>query len=733
MDPLQTDYLNYKLIDGPLLVENMKVFQGANYFSGGPVLLIRLNLGSFDEVFTNQINGFFENLSALIPSLSEHHCSEARKGGFFFRVKEGTLLGHVIEHVALELQTLAGMDAGYGKTRSTLTQGVYNIIFRFLDEEAGLYAGKAAVNLVNSILLNMEFGLNKIIEDLINIREKNLLGPSTQAIVDEAEKRKIPALRLDDYNLVQLGTGKFNKKIRATITSDTNLIAVETADSKYLTTLMLKDAGIPVLETIKTDSAEDVIAFGERINSAIVIKPSEAYQGKNLRIDLTGKDEIEEAFNYAMQFNQEVIAQPYFKGNSYRLLVINFKFVAAAELIPPFITGNGKATILELVDELNANPLRQKGDKTSLSKVALDEISMDILKQHAYDLTTILKEGEMLYLKNSGNMRLGGTAMDVTELVDPSTIFLAERAARVIDLNVAGVDILAADISKAFDISPGYVLEVNAAPDFRMHISPTVGIIRKVAGDFLDMLFPPNTQTRIPLVSVTGSYGKTATTKLLEYCLKQEGYKVGLANSEGLYIDGIKLLKGNMTFAASASLVLKDPTVDLAILETSCEGILRNGIGYQFADYGLVLNINDEHLGKDDISLIEDLAYAKSVVAEQVYDDGFAILNAEQELVQEMKERAYGNLVLFSEKDDNPAVIAHTFRGGMAVYIKENKIILHNRGVSLTLIAENEIPFIENAKEGSCRNILLAACCVLFAHKVKTENIVKYLKTYVVI
>jgi cyanophycin synthetase len=346
MDPLQTDYLNYKLIDGPLLVENMKVFQGANYFSGGPVLLIRLNLGSFDEVFTNQINGFFENLSALIPSLSEHHCSEARKGGFFFRVKEGTLLGHVIEHVALELQTLAGMDAGYGKTRSTLTQGVYNIIFRFLDEEAGLYAGKAAVNLVNSILLNMEFGLNKIIEDLINIREKNLLGPSTQAIVDEAEKRKIPALRLDDYNLVQLGTGKFNKKIRATITSDTNLIAVETADSKYLTTLMLKDAGIPVLETIKTDSAEDVIAFGERINSAIVIKPSEAYQGKNLRIDLTGKDEIEEAFNYAMQFNQEVIAQPYFKGNSYRLLVINFKFVAAAELIPPFITGNGKATIL---------------------------------------------------------------------------------------------------------------------------------------------------------------------------------------------------------------------------------------------------------------------------------------------------------------------------------------------------------------------------------------------------
>jgi cyanophycin synthetase len=625
------------------------------------------------------------------------------------------------------------MDAGYGKTRSTLTQGVYNIIFRFLDEEAGLYAGKAAVNIVNSILLDKEFELNKIIEDLINIREKNLLGPSTQAIVDEAEKRKIPCIRLDDHNLVQLGTGKFNKKIRATITSDTNLIAVETADSKYLTTLMLKDAGIPVLETIKTNSLEDVIAFMERINIAIVVKPSEGYLGKNLRINLNSKSEIEEAFNYAMQFNKEVIAQPYFKGNSYRLLIINYKFVAAVELIPPFITGNNKDTIQQLIDNLNANPLRQKGDKTILSKVELDDITLDILKLKSYDLATVLKDKEILYLKNSGNMRLGGTAVDVTELVNPYAIFLAERAAKVIDLNVAGVDILAEDISKPFDISPGYVLEVNAAPDFRMHILPTIGIKRNVAAQFVEMLFPADVKTRIPLISITGSSGKTAAAKLIAYCLKQEGYHIGMANSEGLFIDDMQLLKGDMTYATSAKLVLKDPAVDLAILETSVEGILRNGIGYQFADYGLVLNINDEHLGKDDISLIEDLAYAKSVVAEQVYDDGFAILNADQELVLEMKERAYGNLVLFSEKEDNPAVVAHTFRGGLAVYIKENKIILHNRGVSNILIAENEIPFIENSKEGSCRNILLAACCVLFAHKVKTENIVKYLKTYIVI
>ncbi len=725
-----SDYSNYSIFEGPLNVENIKVLQGANYFSGGPVVLIRLNLGNFDEVYTNQIEGFFEKLSAAIPTLLEHRCSEAKKGGFFVRVQEGTLMGHVIEHVAIELQTLAGMNVGYGKTRSTLKQGVYNIIFRFLDEKAGLYAGKAAVNLINSFLLNQQFDVGQIIENLIDIREKNLLGPSTQAIADEAENRKIPYQRLDSYNLVQLGTGKYNKRIRATITSDTNLIAVETADNKYLTTLMLKDAGIPVLETIKTNKLGDIFAFYNKLNAPIVIKPTEGYLGKNLRVNLKEKKKIEDAYHYAMQYNEEVIAQPYYNGNVYRLLVINYKFIAATELIPPYITGNSSETIQQLIDKLNTDPARQKGDKSNLTKVEIDDITIDIIKLKGYDLSSVLEEGEVLYLKNSGNMRLGGTAKDVTDIVHPFTVFLAERASKVINLNVAGIDIIAEDISKPFESNPGYILEVNAAPDFRMHIMPTIGNKRDVASKLIEMLFPENTKNRVPVFSITGSFGKTTTVKFLQYCLTQEGYNVGLTSSEGLFINGIQLMKGDMTFAENASLVLKDSTVDCAVFETSCEGILRNGLGYQFSDYGVVLNVNDEHLGKDDIKYLEDMAYVKSVVAEQVYDEGFAILNADNELVLEMKERAYGTIALFSEKENNPAVVSHTFRGGMAVYVKDNNIILHNRGISKLLIALNEVLLINYSIEKTFTNSILAVCAILFAHKVREENMIKYLKTY---
>ena len=730
VEDLMANYSNYSLIEGPLMVENIKVLQGANYFSGGPIVLIRLNLNKYDEVFTNQIDGFYNKLAAAIPSLQEHFCSEAKKGGFFIKVKEGTLLGHVIEHVAIELQTLAGMDVGYGKTRSTLKQGVYNIIFRFLDEKSGIYAGKAAVNLINSILINKTFDVAQIIEHLIDIRKKNLLGPSTQAIVEEAEKRKIPFHRLDTYNLVQLGTGKYHKRIRATISSETNLISVETADNKYLTTLMLKDAGIPVLETISTNKLEDIKAFYKKNNIPIVIKPTDGYLGKNLRLNLSTEAEIEAAFKYAMQYNEEIIAQPFVNGSIFRLLVIDYKYVAAAELIPPFIMGNNKDTIQQLVDALNTNPTRQKGDKTNLTKVEIDEITLDILTQKNYQLTSILKEGEKLLLKNSGSMRLGGSSKDVSDLVHPITIFLAERAAKVIDLNIAGIDIIAEDISKPLEDNNGYILEVNAAPDFRMHIMPTIGEKRDVASKLVDMLFPDNAKNRIPVFSITGSYSKTTTAMFLEYCLKQEGYQVGLTSSKGLFINGVQLIKGDMTSSEHASLVLKDKTIDCAVFETSCEGILRNGLGYQFADYGIVLNLNEEHLGKDDIKYIEDMAYAKSVVAEQVYDDGFAILNADNELILEMKERAYGTLVLFSAKENNPAIIAHTFRGGMAVYIKENNIIIHNRGISKTLISLIEIPLINNNIEKPFLNCVLAVCTILFAHKINEEHIVQYLKSY---
>ncbi len=718
---------NYKLIDGPLKVENIRVYHGSNYFSGGPVILFRLNLCEYDEVFTNQIDGFYNKLKKILPTLYEHYCSVGKPGGFFQRVRQGTLLGHVCEHISIELQTLAGMDVGYGKTRSTLKQGVYNVVFRYFDEVAGIYAGKAAVNLVNSILLNKDFNVFDIIENLIMIREVRMLGPSTQAIVDEAEKRKIPALRIDSYNLMQLGTGKFHKNIRATITSDTSMLAVETADNKFLSTLMLKDAGIPVLETIKTTEFCDVLEFYREIAKSIVTKPLEGYLGKNSMFDLNSEEEIKQGFELAKEFDDEIIVQPYLEGKSYRLLIIDYKFVAATELTPPSVVGNGKDTIMELIEQINSDPDRALGDKGKLTIIQIDETTGRILKSKAYTPETILDKGEILVLKKSGNPKLGGTSTDVTEKVNPFNRFIAERAAKVIGLNVAGVDIISHDIGKPLNENGGVVLEINAAPDFRMHINPAVGKPINVAKELLDMLFPAGSQTRIPIFSVTGSAGKTFAVNLLNYCMKKEGYATGMATSDGLFITDRCLKKGNMTYPEHIELVLKDPTIDCAIFETSCEGILRAGLGYQYADFGLFLNINEFHLGNDDIKYIEDLAYAKSVVVEQVYDEGYAILNADYDLILETIERIYSNIALFSKEANNQQLKTHVIKGGLAVYVQDDKIIIHNKNQKNELLLINDLPFDIDQENNYLLDSILAVITTLTAKGLEADKIKEYL------
>lgn len=727
-----SDYQKYEIEKGPVIVEHIKVMHGANYFSGGPIVLLRINLGAYDEVFSNQIDGFFDKLSTLLPSLYEHHCSIGKPGGFFTRVQEGTLLGHIIEHVAIELQTMAGMAVNYGKTRSTLQQGVYNVIFRFFDELAGVYAGKAAVNIINAILLNKDISIPSINKALIDIREQRLFGPSTQAIVDEAISRNIPHLRIDSYNLVQLGTGKYHKRIRATITSDTNLIAVETADNKYLCNLMLKDAGIPVPISIKTCELSEIIDFYNNIKQPIILKPIFGNLGKQLTNKLDNIEAISNAFKLLqIPEPRTILAQQYYEGKAYRLLIIDYKFVAATMLEPPIITGDGKHTIVQLIAKLNENPDRQFGDKGKLSLIALDTITENILKNHQLTPESILPENYTLPLKYSGNPKLGGTSTDVTELVHPLNIFLAERAAKVLGLNVAGVDIISPDISISMFDNEAIILEINAAPDFRMHINPTTGLKRNVAAPLLDMLFPAEKPSRIPIFSITGTVGKTICASIINHCLKAENLCIGLTTNEGLFIGGKRLMKGDMTYPEHVALVLKDPTIDCAILETSREGILRSGLGYQLADYGIVLNMHNDHVGSDDIKYLEDLAYAKSVVAEQVYEEGYTILNADNDLVLEMKERLYSKLIVFSHTPDNKFLQSHIFRGGLAVYIKENHIVISFRNNHIQLIALNDIPLTFNNTAKFTYDAILAAVAALYAHKISKDKIAEGLKSFI--
>jgi cyanophycin synthetase len=729
MEELQ-EYNYYAVAEGPISLEEVKTLYGANYFSGGPVVRFRINLGDYDEVFSNAIPNFFEQLKTLIPTLYNHHCSVGREGGFFERMKEGTLLGHVMEHTAIELQNLAGMDVGFGKTRGAKKKGVYNVVFRYFDEIAGIYAGKAALNLINSIILGKGFNVDEIIENLIVIREKRLLGPSTQAIVDEAERRKIPVIRLDKYNLVQLGTGKFRKNIRATITDETSLLAVETSDDKYLTNNILSESGIPTPKQIITDKLEDVHNFHSLIQSSIVVKPAQGYQGKRVSIDLNAPETIENAFGWAKEFHNEIIAQEDIPGGTYRLLVINYQLVAAVRLIPANITGNGIDTIVALIEQVNAHPNREYGDKGKLSKVEVDEDTLKIIELRGYNLQSILPEGELIFLKNSGNMRLGSTSHDVTAKVHPFNKFIAQRAAKLLNLNVAGIDIISKDISVPLTDNNGVVIEVNAAPDFRVHFNPTIGTKRYVQQEFVSMLFPQNAPSSIPVYSVTGSMGKSIAVGIIDLCLRQRGLKTALVSKRGLYIDGNCLDNADATDSANVTMVLKDPTIDCAVVETTVEAILTSGLGYEYAHFGIVLNLHDlkeEYYTYDHIRDIDDIAYAKFVIAEQLYETGYAILNADTKLIIEKKSRVLSKLALFSQNASNPAFTKHINNNGTGVLLKDGNITIFDKGLEMIVMGIDEVGILKETAEEYKVEAILASTVALYLSEVPIEEIRKSL------
>lgn len=722
-DPLEP-YRDYPIEPGPVSVQGVKVMFGANYFSAHAIVAMRVNLGAYDEVFTNLIPGFFEELKRRLPTLEQHKCSEGVEGGFFTRVVDGTLLGHVIEHTAIELQSLAGMKVSYGKTRGTNTPGVYNVIFHFRDDVAGIYAGKAAVNLVNGILLNRPFDVERALADLVDIREHKLLGPSTQALVEAARNRGIPTLRLDEYNLVQLGTGRHARRVRATITAGTGFIAVDTADNKYLAGRMLRDAGIPVPETVRVRTPADIAGFFQRSGGApLVVKPLQGSAGEGLTLGVQEPGGFEAAFARAAAVDRHVLVQPLVEGDLFRLLVVNDRFVAATRLRPPAVTGDGARTVAELVEALNREPERGVGDKTPLSRMDLDAHTRDLLEREGLSPDAVPAPGRRVVLKVSPKPRTGGDTEDVTDRVHPVNRFLAERAAKVIGLDVAGVDIVAPDIARPILDGGGVVLEVNAAPDFRMHLNPSAGLPRDVAAPVVDMMFPPGSPVRIPVFSVTGTLGKTTTAFLIAHCLRLHRLQVGMTSTEGIFIAEKCLIREDAAYPEHVALVLRDPTIDVAVLETSREGILRRGLGYERADFGIVLNVADDHLGSDDINYLEDLAYAKSVVAEQVHPEGFAVLNADDELVMEMTRRVDSGLILYSRGETNPDVRRHVEQGGTAAILRGTDLVILKGREEVRIMDLVDAPLTFEGKAMLNAGNLLAAAAALHAFGLPPDKI----------
>jgi cyanophycin synthetase len=711
----------------------LKVLRGPNCWSAYRKQLIqmKLDIGEYEQKPTNEIVGFAERLQSLLPSLYEHECSEKKPGGFLERVKEGTWLGHVIEHVALELQTLAGMDCGYGRTRSVGQKGVYHVVFAYEVEKAGLYAANAAVKLVKALVDHEPYDCQKDINELIAINRRYGLGPSTKAILKAARNRNIPFRRLDNDSLILLGYGKNQKMIRSTIASTTSALGVEFAHDKYETKRLLEKESIPVPHGVTFSQLESLDEIIEEVGWPMVIKPLDGNHGRGVTTNIRSREEVEGAFHFAKQVSRQLIAEKYMEGFDFRFLLVNYKLVAASKRIPAMVMGDGTSTIEELINKTNADPARGEGHESNLTIIRIDEPTKIILAKQNLSLDTVLPEAQALYLKNTANISTGGTAIDVTRVVHPHTIFLAERIARLLNLDICGIDIIAKDIEIPLTIENGAVLEVNASPGLRMHLSPAEGTAQPVGEAIINMLFPGNSPSRIPIVAITGTNGKTTTTRLLSHIMKQAGHTVGFTSTDGIYINSIMVEQGDCSGPASAQKVLRDPVVDFAVLECARGGIIRSGLGFDQCSTSIITSITDDHLGLDGINTVKDLAKVKSVVAQSTMDEGYAILNADDEVVYGLACDLDCKIALFSVKEDNRYVREHCEKGGLAAVLENGCITVYENGTGNRLMNAAEIPLSFEGKALLMIKNILAAVLAAVVNHTDMNTIKSALKTFI--
>jgi len=710
----------------------LKAMRGPNYWSvkRHRLVVMRLDIEELEKRPTDKIPGFYERLKELLPSMYSHRCSEDHEGGFFERVQRGTWMGHVIEHIALEIQTLAGMETGFGRTRGTGEYGVYNVVFSYIEEAVGLYSAKAAVRIAEALISGEPYNLEEDIQRMRELREETRLGPSTGSIVDEATKRGIPYLRLNGQSLVQLGHGVHQKRIRATITSNTSNIGVEIACDKEETKQLLESYEIPVPKGRVVRTEEGLVAALESVGYPCVIKPIGGNHGRGATIGIKNFEEAKVALALAKEISRSAVVEKEITGLDHRLLVIDHKFVAAAKRTPAAVVGDGTSTITQLVEELNTDPRRGFGHEKMLTQVDIDAHTLELLSRRDMDASSVPPKGETVYLKATANLSTGGTATDVTESVHSYNVFMAERISRIIDLDICGIDIMTEDITRPLN-ECGAVLEVNAAPGFRMHLDPTDGLGRNVAEPVVDMLFPPGTPSRIPIIAVTGTNGKTTTTRLIAHIMRSAGHKVGMTCSDGVYIMNRMLMTGDCTGPASAQFVLKDPLVNMAVLETARGGMLRSGLGFDACDVGICTNVAADHLGLKDINTLEELANVKSTVPRSVRREGYAILNADDELVMAMRKQCDCKIALFSLDENNRLIRQHCKLGGLAA-IYENGFITISKGEwKLRIEKAVNVPLTLGGKAVFNIQNILPAVLAAYVQGVKLEELKEALSTFV--
>lgn len=714
-------------------IEKIQALRGPNIWSirRKKLIQMRLDLEEMENFPTNKIEGFRERIEKLIPSLITHRCSEGTHGGFFHRIETGTWMGHVIEHIALEIQTLAGMECGFGRTRETKSPGIYNVVFDYIEENTGIYAAEQAVEIAHALINGDEYNINACIQRLKEIRERVRLGPSTGSIVEEAVSRKIPWIRLGTNSLVQLGYGVNQQRFQATITGNTSSIAVDIACNKELTKRMLHDAAIPVPIGDLVTNEEQLQSVIRKIEYPVVIKPLDGNHGKGSSINVNDWEVAKIGLEHAQKYSNKVIVEKYITGYDFRVLVINNKMVAAARRVPAHVVGDGEMNLQQLIDKENQDPRRGYGHENVLTEIAVDKDTTELLEKLNYTLDTVPQKGEVVYLKSTANLSTGGTSIDVTDMVHPENITMAERISKIIGLDVCGIDIMAENLTQPLKESGGAIIEVNAAPGFRMHLAPSEGLPRNVAAPVVDMLYPQGKQFTIPIIAVTGTNGKTTTTRLISHIVKNNGYRVGFTTSDGIYIQNTMLTKGDTTGPISAEFILKDPTVEFAVLETARGGILRSGLGFSQCDIGVLTNIKEDHLGLNDIHNLKDLTKVKRVVLDSVKKNGWSVLNAMDEYSMRIINDLPSNVAIFSLDENNEHIKKFAKEGRTTCVYEEGYVTIKKGDWKIRIGKVKDFPITMEGKAKFMIDNVLAASLACYLYGFGIEDISNSLRTFI--
>ena len=724
------------------------VYRGPSVYALFPMIRHRVDIGVLEDWPTGRLGeGFIDPLLAALPGLHEHGCSYGEPGGFVRRLREdeGTWIGHVWEHAAIELQNVAGAEVTFGKTRGAGERGVYDMAYEYEQEQVGLEAGRLAIDLLHHLLprelvdpgdLRPDFDFDEDRDTFIRFAQRRALGPSTASLVKAARERDIPWIRLNDRSLIQLGHGRFQRRVQATVTSETQHIAVELASDKEETNKILADLGLPVPRQQLVYDEKAAVRAAERIGYPVVVKPLDANHGRGISIRLMDPEAVSGAFHVALEHNRGgrgVIVETFVEGLDHRMLVVNGELIAVSKRIPGHVVGDGQKTVEELVAEVNSDPRRGVGHEKVLTRIELDRQANELLEKCGYTKDSVPGAGELVFLRSTANLSTGGTATDVTDIVHPDNREMAVRAVKAIGLDVGGVDFLCSDISRSYSETGAAICEINAAPGFRMHVAPSEGKPRDVAGPVMDMLFPPGTPNRIPIASITGTNGKTTTARMVAHIFKLSGNTVGLATTDGVYIDARLSVKGDMTGPVAAQMILRDPLVDAAVMETARGGLLRRGLGYERCDVGAVLNVAPDHLGLRGIETLEEMAKVKRIVVEVA--KGTAVLNADDDLCLRMAEHTKAEILCYVTMNAaHPLVREHVRAGGRAVVLEQGMngqmITIYDNGAHIPLIWTHLIPAtLEGRAMHNVQNALFAAA-ICYSLDKNLEDIRHGLRTF---